>query len=204
MQGLLPVPVSRRDLCGTGDSAPSTIKTSKSQVNRTVFKQKCLEKLTLMLARGVLNKAQGTATFLYKHLINHMEVLALPEDTPVPALPPRGNFTVYAMFTAICVPLGPPQTSPKSTGGASFHVWCLIFFKGLVATVGIKTSHCRGGRSGACRATDVQGRRPVDQRLQKLYCLLVSANIYVTPLTNTHLQEMHVLVKDTPAFLRGR
>lgn len=41
------------------------------------------------------------------------------------------------------------------------------------------------------------------QQLQKLYCLLASANIYVTPVTNNHLQGMHVLVKDTLAFLWG-
>ena len=41
------------------------------------------------------------------------------------------------------------------------------------------------------------------QQLQKLYCLLVSANIYVTPVINNHIQGTHVLAKDTPAFLWG-
>lgn len=67
-------------------------------MNGNVFKQRCLEKLTLTLAWGVLqskgkdlNEAQSTVTFLYKHLINPKEVLALPEDTPVPALPPSSS-----------------------------------------------------------------------------------------------------------------
>lgn len=163
-----------------------------------------------LLKQGVLqskgkdiNEAQSTVTFLDKHLINHIEVLVLPDVTPVPALPPRGEFIIYGQFTSICVPLGPPQTNPKSTGGASFHGWCLLSFNRLFSTVGIKTPHCRGGRSGACRATDAWGRRSAGQRLQKLYRLAVSANIYVTPVTNNHLQGTHVLVKDTPAFLWG-
>lgn len=135
-----------------------------------------------------LSEAQNTVTFLYKHLINHTEVLALPDVTPVPALPPSGEFIIYGQFNSIHAALGPPQTNPKSTGGASFHGWCLISFNGLFSTVGIKTLHCRGGRSGACRATDVRGRRSAGQQLQKLHCLLVSANIYVTPVMNNHLQ----------------
>lgn len=50
MQGLLPVPVSRGDPYVIWGSVPCTIKTPKSQVNGTVFKQRCLEKLTPMLA----------------------------------------------------------------------------------------------------------------------------------------------------------
>lgn len=196
MQGLLPVPVSRGDPYVIWGSVPRTIKIPKSQVNGTVFKQRCLEKLTPMLvwvgcffsvqgglpadlafffsvflgsrrqARPVLlkraatstgsqfrwplgdftiafcgpwttpetgspavqgqnlNEAQSTVTFLYKHLINHIEVLALRDVTPVLALPPRGEFIVYGQFTSICVsllalhrPTPNPLVEPLSTGG---------------------------------------------------------------------------------------
>lgn len=50
MQGSLPVPVSRGDPDVTGGCVHCTIKTPKSQVNGTVFKEKCLEKLTPVLA----------------------------------------------------------------------------------------------------------------------------------------------------------
>ena len=49
----------------------------------------------------------------------------------------------------------------------------------------------------------MRGGRSAGQRLQKFYCLLVSANTYVTPVTNNHLQGTHVFVTDTPALLRG-
>lgn len=66
-----------------------------------------------------------------------------------------------------------------------------------------KPHSCQGGRFGVCRATGVWGRKSAGQQLQKLYCLLVSANTYVIPVTKNHLQGMHVLVKDTAALLWG-
>lgn len=51
-----------------------------------------------------LNTAQNTVTFLYKHVINHVEVFSPQDVAPVPALQPSREFIIYNRFTRVCVP----------------------------------------------------------------------------------------------------